>query len=106
MSSGISLNTFVQIGSLHKRIMLSCGFPHVILHVLICSEGQFWFGIEVEPKEGDDHDFVEYQSAYDQEYEATELEPVEILLFAIDFENEEEDPDHKGTSSIYGRSLC
>ena len=94
MSSGISLNAFVMIASIHQRIMLSCGFPHVILHVLISLEGQCWLGIEVETKEGDDHDLVEYEGANDQEYEATELQPVEILLFPIDFENEEEDPDH------------
>ena len=106
MSSGISLNAFVLIGSIHQRIMLSSGFPHVILHVLICLEGQCWFGIEVEPEEGYDHDLVEYEGANDQENEATELEPVEILLFPIDFENEEEDPDYKGTRCIYRRSLC
>lgn len=106
MRRRVSLNTFIESAFVNKGIILLCGFLDVFLNVFLCSEGQCWFGIKVEPKEWDDHNLVEYQSANDQEYEATELEPVEIFFFAVDFENEEEDPDYKGARSIYGRSLC
>ena len=103
MSRRVSLNTCAL---LHKSIMLSCGLRDVILHISVRSECQCWLGIEVEPKEGYDDDLVEYECANDQEYKPAELKPVEVLLFAIDLEDEEEDPYYKGSRRIYGRSLC